>query len=75
MPSVGDLNKKEPTMGELTDKAKGKVKEIVGAATGDRKLGAEGKIDIAKGKLKAAFEKAKQDVKEAVKRRRGGTPQ
>jgi uncharacterized protein YjbJ (UPF0337 family) len=53
-------------MGELIDKAKGKVKETVGAATGDRKLETEGKVDTAKGKVKGAFEKVKQDVKEAV---------
>jgi uncharacterized protein YjbJ (UPF0337 family) len=53
-------------MGELIDKAKGKVKEVVGAATGDRKLEGEGKVDTAKGKVKGAFEKIKQDVKEAL---------
>ncbi len=53
-------------MGELIDKAKGKVKETVGSATGNRKLEGQGKIDTAKGKIKGAFEKVKQDVKEAV---------
>jgi uncharacterized protein YjbJ (UPF0337 family) len=53
-------------MGELIDKAKGKVKETVGVATGDRELEGEGKVDTAKGNVKGAFEKAKQKVKEAV---------
>jgi uncharacterized protein YjbJ (UPF0337 family) len=53
-------------MGELIDKAKGKAKETVGAATGDRKLEGEGKVDTAKGKVKGAFEKVKQAVKESL---------
>ena len=53
-------------MGELIDKAKGKAKEAAGAATGDRKLEGEGKVDQAKGEVKGAFEKVKQGVKEAV---------
>jgi uncharacterized protein YjbJ (UPF0337 family) len=61
-------------MGELIDKAKGKVKETVGAATGDRKLEGEGKVDTAKGKVKAAFEKVKQDVKELVNPPEGSPP-
>lgn len=32
-------------MGEWTDKLKGRVKETVGAASGDRELEAEGKKD------------------------------
>ena len=55
-------------MGELTDKAKGKVKETVGAATGDRSLEAEGKTDTAKGNVKGAFEDAKHAVKDALNR-------
>lgn len=51
-------------MGELSDKAKGKVKETVGVVTGNRKLEGEGKVDAAKGKVKGAFEKLKRDVKE-----------
>ncbi|MBC7794508.1 MAG: CsbD family protein [Clostridia bacterium] len=53
-------------MGELNDKAKGKAKEIAGVVTGDRDLEAEGKADIVKGKVKGAFETAKQRVKDAV---------
>lgn len=53
-------------MGELIDKAKGKIKETVGVATGDRQLEGEGKVDTLKGNVKGAFEKAKQKVKEVV---------
>jgi uncharacterized protein YjbJ (UPF0337 family) len=54
-------------MGELTDKAKGKVKEVAGAATGDRKLEGEGKLDQAKGKVKEKIEEAKQAIRDATK--------
>jgi uncharacterized protein YjbJ (UPF0337 family) len=52
-------------MGELIDKAKGKVKETTGAATGDRELEAEGKKDRAKGEVKEAVENVKHGIKEA----------
>jgi uncharacterized protein YjbJ (UPF0337 family) len=35
--------------------AKGKVKEVVGKATGDKKLEGEGKADKAGGKIRNAF--------------------
>ncbi|RJS15840.1 CsbD family protein [Corallococcus sp. H22C18031201] len=53
-------------MGELFDKAKGKLKEAAGALTGDRKLEAEGKADKAKGDIKGKFEDAKRAVKDTV---------
>ena len=53
-------------MGEWTDKAKGKVKETVGVATGDRELEAEGKGDTLKGKVKEKIEDAKRVIKDAV---------
>lgn len=59
-------------MGELIDKAKGKVKETVGVATGDRELEAEGKADTLKGKVKGVVEDVKHAIKDAatdVKRR------
>ena len=62
-------------MGEWTDKAKGKVKETVGVATGDRSLEAEGKADTFKGKVKEKIEDAKRVIKDAVDgqpARRGG---
>ena len=54
-------------MGELTDKAKGKVKEVAGVVSGDRELEAEGKADRAKGAIKEKFEDIKHAVKEAVR--------
>lgn len=53
-------------MGELIDKTKGKVKETVGVATGDRELEAEGKVDTLKGKAKEVFEKGKRAVEDVV---------
>ena len=53
-------------MGEWTDKAKGKVKETVGVATGDRALEAEGKADTFSGKVKEKIEDAKRVIKDAV---------
>ncbi|ABF87406.1 CsbD family protein [Myxococcus xanthus DK 1622] len=61
-------------MGEWTDKAKGKVKEVAGVASGDRELEAEGKRDSAKGAIKGKIEDAKRAIKDAVdsdKPRRG----
>jgi uncharacterized protein YjbJ (UPF0337 family) len=55
-------------MGELIDKAKGKIKQAAGAATGNKKLEREGRVDTAKGNAKGAFEKAKQAVKDAAKK-------
>jgi uncharacterized protein YjbJ (UPF0337 family) len=53
-------------MGEWTDKMKGRVKETVGTATGDRELEAEGKKDTAKGNIKGLAEDAKRVIKDAV---------
>lgn len=53
-------------MGEWNDKLKGKVKETVGVATGDRELEAEGKADTFKGKVKEKVEDAKRVIKDAV---------
>jgi uncharacterized protein YjbJ (UPF0337 family) len=43
-------------------RAKGKVKEAVGSATGNRKLERKGKTDQAKGKAKNLGEKAKDTL-------------
>lgn len=51
-------------MGEWTDKMKGRVKETVGAATGDRELEAEGKKDTFKGNVKEKIEDAKRVIKD-----------
>lgn len=55
-------------MGEIIDKAKGKIKQAVGAVTGDKKLEREGKIDEVKGDVKGAVEDIKHAVKDAVKK-------
>jgi uncharacterized protein YjbJ (UPF0337 family) len=51
-------------MGEIIDKAKGKIKQAAGGLAGDKKLEQEGEVDSAKGKVKGAVE----DVKHAVKK-------
>lgn len=55
-------------MSASIDKAKGRVKEAVGALTGDRKLKRKGKIDQAAGDVKEAAEKAVDRVNETLKR-------
>jgi len=45
------------------DKLKGRVKETVGVATGDRNLEAEGKIDALKGKVKDAAGNLREGIK------------
>ena len=55
-------------MGELTDKAKGKAKEVAGAAKGDERLEAEGKKDRLKGEVKEGVEDVKHDIREAIHR-------
>lgn len=55
-------------MGEWIDKVKGKIKEVVGAASGDRSLEADGKKDIAKGHVKGGFEDVKHGIKDALRR-------
>ena len=53
-------------MGELTDKAKGRAKEIAGVATNDRNLEAEGKWDQAKGAVKGKIDDAKVRIKDSL---------
>jgi uncharacterized protein YjbJ (UPF0337 family) len=48
--------------GEL-DKVKGRVKETIGGATGDRDLEGEGKVDHVKGRVKDTA----GDVREGIK--------
>ncbi len=54
-------------MSGTMDKAKGRVKEAVGALTGDPKLKREGRIDQGAGSVKEAAEKAVDKVKDALK--------
>jgi uncharacterized protein YjbJ (UPF0337 family) len=55
-------------MGGLTDKIKGKFKEITGVAKGDRSLEAEGKKDEAKGEIKEKFEDAKESIRDTIEK-------
>jgi uncharacterized protein YjbJ (UPF0337 family) len=55
-------------MSGKADKAKGRVKEALGALTGDRKLKREGKIDQAAGNVKDAADKAVERVKDSLNR-------
>ncbi len=54
-------------MGEIIDKVKGKAKVAAGTLTGDKKLQREGKVDVAKGKVKGVAEDVKRAVKDASK--------
>ncbi|MGW7101753.1 CsbD family protein [Streptomyces sp. NPDC054838] len=47
------------------DKAKGKIKETTGKATGNDRMAAEGKMDQAKGEAKSALEDTKSRAKGA----------
>ena len=53
-------------MAGFIDKAKGKVKEVAGAITGDKATENEGKLDQAKGSVKNAGENLKDRAKEAL---------
>lgn len=55
-------------MSATVDKAKGRVKEAVGALTGDRKLKRQGKVDQAAGNIKDAADKAVERVKNSLNR-------
>jgi uncharacterized protein YjbJ (UPF0337 family) len=48
------------------DKAKGRIKETVGVATGDRELEAEGKLDNLKGKIKDVAGNVREGIKEKL---------
>ncbi|MHB1038266.1 MAG: CsbD family protein [Pirellulales bacterium] len=54
-------------MGGKTDVVKGRIKEAVGALTGNDKLREEGKTDQVVGKTKQAVHKAVGKVKKAVR--------
>jgi uncharacterized protein YjbJ (UPF0337 family) len=53
-------------MGDKTDRARGKVKEGVGRATGDEALERQGRNEQAKGNVKKSAEQAKEAVKKTV---------
>ena len=57
-------------MGEIIDKTKGKIKQAIGALTGDKDLKREGERDETKGKVEGAVERVKdagKAIKDAVK--------
>lgn len=54
-------------MGEISDKAKGRIKQAVGGLTGNEGLKREGKRDELKGKVEGAVKDLKQAVKDTVK--------
>ena len=60
-------------MGAWLDKLKGRVKETLGTATGDRSLEAEGKADSFKGNVKEGFEDVKRDIKDTFDPNRNAT--
>ena len=53
-------------MAGKVDQAKGRVKEAVGALTGNQRLKQEGKMDQAAGKIKSAATKTVDAAKNAV---------
>jgi len=55
-------------MSGKADKAKGRVKEAIGALTGDRKLKRQGRIDQAAGDVKDASEKMVDRIKNNLSR-------
>ncbi len=55
-------------MGGKTDVVKGRIKEAVGALTGNDKLRGEGKSDQAIGKVKQAVQKSVDEAKDAAKK-------
>ena len=53
-------------MSGKADKAKGRVKEAIGALTGDRKLKRQGRIDQAAGDVKDASDKMVDRIKNTM---------
>ena len=50
-------------MGEVSDKAKGKAKQLEGRVTGDRSRRAEGRVDEFKGNVKGIIRKVRDAAK------------
>lgn len=57
-------------MGELFDKAKGKIKQAAGDVTDNPSLRREGERDELKGEVKGAVEDVKHRVKDFTRRER-----
>ncbi len=60
-------------MGEYKDKLKGKAKQIVGRATGDRRMEGEGLVLQGRGALRRVGKDVKRAVKRSTRGRTGGT--
>jgi uncharacterized protein YjbJ (UPF0337 family) len=56
---------KDQVKGRVTE-AKGKIKEVVGRATGNRTMETKGKLQGAVGEAQAGYGDVKQDLKDAV---------
>ena len=54
-------------MGEIIDKAKGRIKQAAGSLTGDQRLKSEGEQDEQKGQIEGAVKDIKHAVKVVVK--------
>jgi uncharacterized protein YjbJ (UPF0337 family) len=61
-------------MGEHLDKAKGKIKQATGNATGDDKLKGEGVVDELKGHVKGAANEVKDAAKRVIGKNTDKTP-
>ncbi|NMF98240.1 CsbD family protein [Aromatoleum toluolicum] len=48
------------------EEAKGKMKEVAGKVSGDKKLEREGKIQNISGKVQAGIGDLKEDIKDAI---------
>jgi uncharacterized protein YjbJ (UPF0337 family) len=55
-------------MAGTADKAKGRVKEAIGALTGDRRMKREGKLDQTAGNVKDATEKVVDRLRKGLER-------
>ena len=56
-------------MGEKIDEAKGRAKEAAGAATGDKGLKREGKVDQISSDVKEGVDKVKDKVGDVLNRK------
>jgi uncharacterized protein YjbJ (UPF0337 family) len=56
---------KDQVKGRVTE-AKGKIKEVVGRATGNQTMETKGKLQGAVGEAQAGYGDVKQDLKDAV---------
>jgi uncharacterized protein YjbJ (UPF0337 family) len=69
MPTLSNLNRKEPTMGDGTaDKLKGHAKEATGDVTGNDDLKNEGKVDRTSGSVKDKVGEASDKIKDVLRK-------